>query len=65
MKTLDNKEMVKTGISPGETNVLFPVFLKLEQLNVLLVGGGYVALEKLTAMLHHSPATKVRIVARA
>lgn len=65
MKTLDDKELVKTGTSSSETNVLFPVFLKLEQLNVLLVGGGNVALEKLTAMLHHSPAAGVRIVARS
>ncbi|HEY0057842.1 MAG TPA: NAD(P)-dependent oxidoreductase, partial [Flavisolibacter sp.] len=65
MKTVDEKDIVTTAASTSETNVLFPVFLKLEQLNVLLVGGGNVALEKLTAILHHSPATSVRIVARA
>jgi precorrin-2 dehydrogenase / sirohydrochlorin ferrochelatase len=45
------------------TNRLFPVFLKLEELHVLLVGGGNVGLEKLSAMLNNSPETKVTIVA--
>jgi siroheme synthase-like protein len=44
-------------------NRLFPVFLKLEELNVLLVGGGNVGLEKLGAMLSNSPNTAVTVVA--
>jgi precorrin-2 dehydrogenase / sirohydrochlorin ferrochelatase len=44
-------------------NRLFPVFLKLEDLDVLLVGGGNVGLEKLSAMLNNSPDTKVTMVA--
>ena len=44
-------------------NRLFPVFLKLEELHVLLVGGGNVGLEKLSAMLNNSPETVVTIVA--
>lgn len=44
-------------------NTLFPVFLKLEQLHVLIVGGGYVGLEKLTAVLANSPQTQVTLVA--
>jgi precorrin-2 dehydrogenase/sirohydrochlorin ferrochelatase len=43
-------------------NPLFPVFLKLEQLRVLLVGGGNVGLEKLTAILRLSPETAVTVV---
>lgn len=46
-----------------ETNKLFPVFLKLEQLSILLVGAGNVGLEKLTAILRNSPATKITVVA--
>src|SRR4030095_9469227 len=46
-----------------ENNQLFPVFLKMEQLSVLIVGGGSVGLEKLTAVLHNSPATAIRLVA--
>ncbi|MFL5764723.1 MAG: TSUP family transporter [Bacteroidia bacterium] len=46
-------------------NNLFPVFLKLEQLNVLIVGGGKIGLEKISAVLNNSPATKVTLVARS
>jgi precorrin-2 dehydrogenase/sirohydrochlorin ferrochelatase len=45
-----------------DQNPLFPAFLKLENLRVLLVGGGNVGLEKLTAILRNSPATVVTIV---
>lgn len=45
-----------------DQNPLFPAFLKLENLRVLLVGGGNVGLEKLTAILRGSPATAVTIV---
>ncbi|MEO5685034.1 MAG: TSUP family transporter [Chitinophagaceae bacterium] len=44
-------------------NRLFPVFLKLEHLNVLLVGGGYVGLEKLMALLQNAPDASIQIVA--
>src|SRR5882762_4779412 len=46
-----------------EGNRLFPVFLKLEQLSLLIIGGGKVALEKLHAVLSNAPDTRVRIVA--
>src|SRR3954447_12904500 len=46
-----------------EANNLFPVFLKLEQMRLLLVGGGNVGLEKLTAVLQNSPSAKIRVVA--
>ena len=44
-------------------NFLFPVFLKLEQLNVLLLGAGPVGVEKATAILLNSPATRLRVIA--
>lgn len=44
-------------------NPLFPVFIKLEQLCLLLVGAGSVGLEKLTAVLSNAPATRVTVVA--
>ncbi len=45
-------------------NNLFPVFLKLENFRVLIVGGGKVGLEKVTAVLNNSPATKVTLIAK-
>jgi siroheme synthase-like protein len=44
-------------------NPLFPVFLKLEELQTLIVGGGYVGLEKVSAILRNSPAAPVTLVA--
>ena len=48
--------------NPLERNNLFPVFLKLEHLRTLIVGGGPVGLEKLSAILKSSPKAKVTIV---
>lgn len=50
-------------MSQKDTNNLFPVFLKLEELNVLLVGAGKVGIEKLASILSNAPNTTVRIVA--
>lgn len=47
-----------------EGNVLFPVFFKLHDLNVLVVGGGAVGLEKLQAILKNSPKARVTLVAK-
>lgn len=44
-------------------NELYPIFLKVTQLNVLVVGGGNVGLEKLTFLLKSSPNAKVTVVA--
>lgn len=59
---------VVNDISPVtevDQNQLFPVFLKLEELSLLIVGGGNVALEKLNAILKNSPSTKIKIVSVA
>jgi len=53
-------EMV--AIQP-DRNHLFPVFLKLENLSLLIVGGGYVGMEKLSVVLQNSPEARIRIVA--
>jgi precorrin-2 dehydrogenase/sirohydrochlorin ferrochelatase len=45
-------------------NELYPIFLKVNQLNVLIVGGGTVALEKLSFLLKSSPNAKVLVVSR-
>ncbi len=44
-------------------NELYPIFLKVHQLNVLIVGGGNVALEKLSFLLKSSPNAKVALIA--
>ena len=45
-----------------EQNELYPIFLKVTQLEVLIVGGGNVGLEKLTFLLKSSPNAKVTVV---
>lgn len=44
---------------------MYPVFLKMHQLQTLLVGGGNVGLEKLTFLLKSSPNAKVTVVSIA
>ncbi|WP_373515256.1 bifunctional precorrin-2 dehydrogenase/sirohydrochlorin ferrochelatase [Persicitalea sp.] len=46
-------------------NHLFPIFLKLnnDDLHLLIVGGGYVGLEKIEAVLGNSPEAKITLVA--
>ncbi|QJW90699.1 bifunctional precorrin-2 dehydrogenase/sirohydrochlorin ferrochelatase [Spirosoma taeanense] len=44
-------------------NTLFPIFVKAEQLHTLIVGGGYVGLEKATALLGNAPDARVTLVA--
>ncbi|WP_281322787.1 precorrin-2 dehydrogenase/sirohydrochlorin ferrochelatase family protein [Flavobacterium aestivum] len=46
-----------------ERNELYPIFLKLHNINVLIVGGGNVGLEKLSFMLKSSPNANVEVVA--
>ena len=43
-------------------NELYPIFLKVSQLNILIVGGGNVALEKLSFLLKSSPNAQVEMV---
>ncbi len=57
--------MIKGTSTTGGKNRLFPVFLKIEALNLLLVGGGKVGVEKLTAILQNAPEASVRVVATA
>ncbi|MDX2246393.1 MAG: bifunctional precorrin-2 dehydrogenase/sirohydrochlorin ferrochelatase [Bacteroidia bacterium] len=44
-------------------NTLYPIFLKLNQLHVLIVGGGEVGLEKISFMLKSSPDAQITLVA--
>ncbi|AWU44009.1 bifunctional precorrin-2 dehydrogenase/sirohydrochlorin ferrochelatase [Blattabacterium sp. (Cryptocercus kyebangensis)] len=46
-----------------ENNRLFPIFLKLEKLSLLIIGGGKTALEKLNTVLRNNPDTKINLIA--
>jgi precorrin-2 dehydrogenase / sirohydrochlorin ferrochelatase len=61
----ENKDNIEKGLQPAalERNELYPVFLKLHNLSVLIVGGGNVGLEKLSFLLKSSPNAKVEVVA--
>ncbi|AXY76116.1 ABC transporter permease [Paraflavitalea soli] len=64
MSTEQQKNGVPDATVIGQdANYLFPVFLRLEVLEVLLVGAGNVGLEKLTAILGNAPAARVSVVA--
>ncbi len=45
-------------------NHLYPIFLKVHELNVLLVGGGFVRTEKLELLLKSSPHAQVTAVSK-
>ena len=44
-------------------NELYPVFLRLDRLRILIVGGGYVGMEKLHFLLKSSPQAQLTLVA--
>ena len=45
-------------------NTLFPIFIKANEVKILLVGGGEIAEEKLQFLLKSSPQAKVKVVAK-
>jgi len=46
-----------------DTNELYPIFLKVNELSILVVGGGNVAYEKLSFLFKSSPHAIVEVVA--
>ncbi len=63
MKEKSSAYLPDPDLNQGNKNRLFPVFLKLEELEVLVVGAGKVGLEKLTAILQNAPSSSVTVVA--
>ncbi|RYY57674.1 MAG: ABC transporter permease [Chitinophagaceae bacterium] len=61
--SVDHKETAAQTPDTSGKNPLYPVFLKLEQLQTLLVGGGNVALEKLHSLLANAEHARITIVA--
>lgn len=47
-----------------EGNTLYPIFLKLNKLDTLIVGGGNVGLEKISFILKNSPDAKITMVSK-
>lgn len=43
-------------------NTLYPIFVKFENFDILIVGGGNVGLEKITSVLNNSPRARVTLV---
>lgn len=44
-------------------NTLFPIFVKPDQIHILLVGGGPIGLEKFQAIIHNNDQAKVTVIA--
>jgi siroheme synthase-like protein len=60
-KLSDTKEL--PSLIQEHKNQLYPIFLKLDQLETLLVGAGNVGLEKLQSLLSNSPDAKITVIA--
>ena len=45
-------------------NTLYPIFLKTENIHILIVGGGIVGTEKLSFILKNSPESNITLVAK-
>ena len=45
-------------------NTLFPIFLKTEHLQFLIIGGGNVGLEKASTLLKQNPSAKIKVISR-
>lgn len=61
---INNENRNAANITAQETkNNLYPVFLKLESLNTLVVGAGNVGLEKLHSLLANSPSANITVIA--
>ena len=45
-------------------NHLYPIFLKIETLQVIIIGAGNVCLEKMESILTNSPHTSITIIGK-
>jgi precorrin-2 dehydrogenase/sirohydrochlorin ferrochelatase len=64
MHTQETEKKAQTS-NGGEQdpNTLYPIFLKLHSLELLIVGGGEAALEKVHFMLKNSPDARITLIA--
>lgn len=54
--------LTKTEIHADVQNRLFPLFLQLDEVNVLVAGGGQVACDKLRLLLKHASSALVTVI---
>lgn len=64
MSTWPNTDYTLSLPVEQKGNQLFPVFIKLNELRTLVIGGGPIALEKLTAILKNSEQAAITLVAK-
>ena len=57
-----SEQVLPSGTEKDCRNNLYPIFLKVKNLQVLIIGGGNVAEEKLNFLLKSSPDAKVTMV---
>jgi len=62
-KHLMNERTDIRKLTKEHKNELYPIFLKLDEFETLVVGAGNVALEKLQSLLSNSPNTPITVVA--
>jgi siroheme synthase-like protein len=63
MIAFEEKRIPAPGCSGSKTNQLFPLFVHMERLRLLVIGGNELALEKVLLILLNAPHTAIRIVA--
>src|SRR5215471_3947609 len=56
-------KITESSSAQEHKNQLYPIFLKLDQLETLVVGGGNVGFEKLQSLLSNSPEARITLVA--
>jgi precorrin-2 dehydrogenase / sirohydrochlorin ferrochelatase len=60
---MDNKATHAETIKNGKGNELFPVFFRMDKLHLVVIGGGAVGTEKVSAILKNSPDASVHVIA--
>lgn len=63
MQQSEKENLVLESLNSDVKNRLYPVFLKLEKMHTLVVGAGFIGLEKLHSLLYNSPDARITIVA--
>jgi precorrin-2 dehydrogenase/sirohydrochlorin ferrochelatase len=60
---MEAKNQIENNIENGKGNELFPVFFRMDKLQLVVIGGGAVGTEKVGAILKNSPRASVHVIA--